>query len=356
MPFAPRIRKEMLYALDRFIIPALEAQATALVIAMPSFNFSDVSHQVLQKEFLPDKPFAPLQIDESWHNEMVMATHAPTFVFAYEGTCYERVGITQNTALSLAPAQRAAANGLTVLQLEAPTLLCYPAYTLRSLGVPRPENAQADGRALGWKLLKNKLLIYLNRRGPIEEVSTHPLEIEGELVVQVNELAVQLMQSPQQNHIAQQQYLVLMQLFRDYLLHQKPNIPNSSWVRPENYLPVNTASLSLKNQELCYQVIEYIITNLHTPLSLQGIAARFGVSRPFLNTLFHSSHQTTLMRYVTRMRIEAAKKILAETPERINDIASLVGFTNASSFSAAFHRQTGQTPGEYRHSQKYLER
>lgn len=352
MPFAPRIRKDILHVLDHFIIPALEAQATTLLLAAPPFDFSGVEHAVIQKQPLADKPFAPLQVDEAWPEAMVMSTNSTTFVFSYEGTCYERIGLTQSVAQSLDENARREANGLTVLELNAPTLLCYPAYTLRSLGVPRPESAKADGRALGWRLSKNKLLFYLNRRGPIEEMTTHPLEIENNLLVQINELAVKLMHTPGHHRIAQQQYLVLMHYLRDHLQSHKPNIPNTSWVRPESYLPVSTAELSPKNQELCYQVIEYIITNLHTPLSLQNIAARFSVSRPFLNSLFHQTHDTTLMRYVTRMRIEAAKKILAETPERINDIASLVGFTNASSFCAAFHRQTGLTPGQYRQQAK----
>ncbi len=352
MPFAPRIRKDILHVLDHFILPALEEESVALLLAAPPFDFSNVAYKVIQKEPLADKPFAPLQVDEAWPEAMVMSTNTPTFVFSYEGKCYERVGLTQSSAQALEGTTRQNANGLTVLELSAPTLLCYPAYTLRSLGVPRPENFQADGRALGWKLSKNKLLFYLNRRGPIEEMTTHPLEIENELLVQINELAVKLMHTPGQHRIAQQQYLVLMHYLRDHLQNHKPNIPNTSWVRPKSYLPVSTAELSPKNQELCYQVIEYIITNLHTPLSLQGIANRFGVSRPFLNTLFRTSHDTTLMRYVTRMRIEAAKKILEETSERINDIASLVGFTNVSSFCAAFHRQTGLTPREYRQQVK----
>jgi len=340
--------------LDKHVIPALEEATVPLLIAEPPYNFSSAGQTVLQKEFLPDKPFAPLQIEQQWLDEMVMSANVATFVFAYQGVCYERVGITQSQALALDEVQRAKANGLSVLRLEAPTLLCYPAYSLRSLGVPRPEAAHDTGCALGWILLPNRVLLFMNQRGPEAEFTTHLLEIEDELLIQMNELAMGLMRRPHQAHCAQLQYLSLMYFLREHLQHHKPNVSNSSWVGPEVYLPVHTEGISAKNQELCYQVIEYIIINLHHPLSLQSIAKRFGVSQPHLNSLFQQAHGMTVMRYVTRIRVEAARRILEESTERVSDVAALVGFSSVSSFSAVFHRHTGQSPNQYRKQRIYL--
>jgi len=352
MPFAPRIRKEILHVLDHFIIPALEAQAVNLLMVAPPFDFSAVEHEVIRKAPIADRPYAPLQVDEKWFDEMVMSTSTPSFVFAYEGVCYERTGITTATAQALDEEIRPSVNGLTVLKLEAPALLCYPAYMLRSLGVPRPENKQADGRAMNLRLQKNRLLVALNRRGPIEEIVQHPLEIESPLIAQMNEMAIELMRSQSQHRIARYQYLAMMLALRDYIQTHRPSIPNSAWVRPEIYLPTDAGSLTPRNRELCFGVIEYIIANLHRPLSLQGLATRFGVSRVHLNGLFQQAHGTTLMRYITRMRIEAAKQMLSDNSERIGDIAMLVGFANANSFCTLFHRHTGLTPGEYRRQSK----
>jgi AraC-like DNA-binding protein len=354
MSFAPRIRKEILRVLDQHVIPALEGTTVPLLIAEPPYNFASAGQTVLQKEFLPDKSFAPLQIEQQWTEEMVMSANVATFVFSYQGVCYERVGITQAQSLVLDEAQRAKASGLTVLRLEAPTLLCYPAYTLRSRGVPRPEAAHDTGCALGWILLPNRVLLFMNQRGPEAEFTTHLLEIEDELLIKMNQLAMDLMRRPHQAHCAQLQYLSVMYFLREHLHHHKPNVSNSSWVGPEVYLPVNTEGISAKNQELCYQAIEYIIINLHHPLSLQGIARRFGVSQPHLNALFQQAHGMTVMRYVTRIRVEAARRILEESAERVSDVAALVGFSSVSSFSAVFHRQTGHSPNQYRKRRLFL--
>ncbi len=348
MSFAPRIRKEILRVLDNHVIPALEGAPVTQLIAEAPYNFSSVEQTVLQEQFLPDKPFAPLQIEQYWYDEMVMSVNVATFVFSYQGVCFERVGVTQASAAALGEAEREQAHGLSVLRLEAPTLLCYPSYALRSLGVPRPEAAHDTGCALGWILLPNRVLLFMNQRGPEAEFTTHPLEIEDALLVQMNELAMGLMHRPHQSHSAQLQYLSMMYFLREYLKHHKPGVSNSSWVGPEVYLPVRTEGISLKNQELCYQVIEYIITNLHHPLSLQGIARRFGVSQPHLNSVFQQAHGMTVMRYVTHIRVEAARQILEDSNERIGDIAALVGFSSVSSFSAIFHRHTGQSPNQYR--------
>ena len=348
MSFAPRIRKEILRVLDSHVIPALEGAAVPLLIAEPPYDFSPVGQTVLQEEFLPDKPFAPLQIEQYWYDEMVMAANVATFVFSYQGVCYERVGITRSQATALDEGQRAKAHGLSVLRLEAPTLLCYPSYALRSLGVPRPEAAQDTGCALGWILLHNRVLLFMNQRGPEAEFTTHLLEIEDELLIKMNALAMDLMRRPHQAHSAQLQYLSVIYFLREYLHHHKPNVSNSSWVAPEVYLPIHTEGISPKNLELCYQVVEYIIINLHHPLSLQGIARRFGVSQPHLNALFQQAHGLTVMRYVTRIRVEAARRILEESTERVGDVAALVGFSSVSSFSAVFHRHTGLSPNQYR--------
>jgi len=44
------------------------------------------------------------------------------------------------------------------------------------------------------------------------------------------------------------------------------------------------------------------------------------------------------------------------TSSIVEQMCDVAGFTNASSFCAAFHRQTGQTPNEYRRQQKYRKR
>ena len=53
--------------------------------------------------------------------------------------------------------------------------------------------------------------------------------------------------------------------------------------------------------------------------------------------------------YLIRCRVEAARKLLAEQPERsITDIALECGFQSSQYFATAFRQRTGQTPSDFR--------
>src|SRR6202011_613950 len=53
-------------------------------------------------------------------------------------------------------------------------------------------------------------------------------------------------------------------------------------------------------------------------------------------------------RYHANRRIEQAKRLLANRELSVTAIALDVGFSETSTFTAAFHRLTGQTPSGYR--------
>jgi AraC family transcriptional regulator len=55
-------------------------------------------------------------------------------------------------------------------------------------------------------------------------------------------------------------------------------------------------------------------------------------------------------RYHTDRRIEHAKDLLAERKRTVTDIGLSVGYSETSSFSAAFRKSTGLTPSAYRRS------
>ena len=56
------------------------------------------------------------------------------------------------------------------------------------------------------------------------------------------------------------------------------------------------------------------------------------------------------MAYVNRVRIEAAREMLAETPLSVSDIAAQTGFKDSFYFSKKFKAVTGITPRQYRNS------
>src|SRR5690606_1568831 len=116
MPFASKIRKDALLALDQFIIPALQTQEILQILAEPPFDFKSTQYQIVQQDFLADKPYVPLQIEEHWYQQLVMSANTPVLMFAYDGVCDERIGITHQQAQMLNVPERQQFGGVNVLR------------------------------------------------------------------------------------------------------------------------------------------------------------------------------------------------------------------------------------------------
>lgn len=84
-----------------------------------------------------------------------------------------------------------------------------------------------------------------------------------------------------------------------------------------------------------------------SPLSLEAISARLNVSGEYLSQLFSRQMQVTLITYLKRCRVEAAKTLLLERKWTVQEIASMVGYQNEKYFYKVFRDVTGLSPTEY---------
>ena len=73
-----------------------------------------------------------------------------------------------------------------------------------------------------------------------------------------------------------------------------------------------------------------------------------GLSRRRLAEVFSAVYGVTPSDYLARLRLEAAKQLLADTDDSIVDIAYAAGFGGMSSFYRLFKAQTGLSPAVYR--------
>ena len=67
-----------------------------------------------------------------------------------------------------------------------------------------------------------------------------------------------------------------------------------------------------------------------------------------LKYIFKKLYGCTVNEYIINLRLEEAKKILESGENSIADVARLVGYKKAGSFSRMFKRETGMLPREYR--------
>jgi AraC family transcriptional regulator len=96
--------------------------------------------------------------------------------------------------------------------------------------------------------------------------------------------------------------------------------------------------------------IEFMRDNLHLPVSLADMAGSTGLSMYHFLRVFRASTGVTPRRFLTRMRIDVARRHLEDSDLSVTDIARLSGFSSASQFSTAFRRETGMAPRAFRRS------
>ncbi len=97
--------------------------------------------------------------------------------------------------------------------------------------------------------------------------------------------------------------------------------------------------------------LEYIENNFsQDTLSLNNVAGAIGVSANYFSSIFSQEMKMTFIEYVTKKRMEKAKKLLKQTEKHSNEIAAEVGYKDPHYFSFVFKKTVGCTPREYRNS------
>ncbi|MEI2397834.1 helix-turn-helix domain-containing protein [Paenibacillus sp. FSL R10-2199] len=84
------------------------------------------------------------------------------------------------------------------------------------------------------------------------------------------------------------------------------------------------------------------------PKPLEAYYSSLQLSRGHFFELFRKSTGASPVEYMNRFRVNRAKEDLLHSPLSITEIAEKYHFSSLHYFSRLFHRQTGQTPREFR--------
>jgi len=96
------------------------------------------------------------------------------------------------------------------------------------------------------------------------------------------------------------------------------------------------------------RAIEFMHDNFGRELALEEIASAAYLSEYHFARLFKQIAGVTPHVYLANVRLERARKLLADTALPISEIASMVGYQSQSHFSKMFRSVTGLTPRAYR--------
>ena len=96
------------------------------------------------------------------------------------------------------------------------------------------------------------------------------------------------------------------------------------------------------------QVRRYLEDNYMFDLSLDSVGEILHISPAYLSAQFKKYQKMNFLDCLTELRINAAKKLLADPLRSTAEVASMVGYDDSSYFARAFKKRTGMTPTQYR--------
>lgn len=92
---------------------------------------------------------------------------------------------------------------------------------------------------------------------------------------------------------------------------------------------------------------QFIIDNLSAELIVREIAQRFQIGESTLRRHFFAYNKISVSQFVLQCRMEHAMKLISAHSLNINQIGTLVGYNELSSFTRAFTKYYGHSPKYY---------
>jgi transcriptional regulator GlxA family with amidase domain len=108
------------------------------------------------------------------------------------------------------------------------------------------------------------------------------------------------------------------------------------------------AQMSTKSQ--IQEAQEYVLENLSKDLSVDALALRAGMSTRNFSRVFRRELKYTPAAFVDAARIDAARRMLADTRTPLQRVARACGFGTVNSMRRVFVRNLGVSPHDYRKS------
>ena len=93
---------------------------------------------------------------------------------------------------------------------------------------------------------------------------------------------------------------------------------------------------------------EFIENNFQEKITIDQLATMFALGRRNLERRFKKATSNSVIEYMQRVKIEAAKKRLETSRENVNEVMYQVGYSDTKAFRTTFKKITGLSPVQYR--------
>lgn len=179
----------------------------------------------------------------------------------------------------------------------------------------------------------------------LEQETDSPYYWLGRIVVQDDERlqsTLQLLRTMEQIHVPDKREMVLHYV-RDICLQ----------CVMEHWKAQGTSAKMIADPVVA-KAVEHMQHFYHTPLSIAELAAEYGLSHALFTRRFTIQMGVSPIAYLTDLRIQSAKALLAETAYTVAQVAEACGYEDPFYFSKRFHQITGLSPQMYRQRLKEL--
>lgn len=105
-----------------------------------------------------------------------------------------------------------------------------------------------------------------------------------------------------------------------------------------------------EHADILHKAVNYVREHHAQHITLDDVAAHVYLSKSYLSKLFKSEMGASFTEFVSRVRVERSKELLADPSLSLADIAIRTGFSDQSYYTKVFRSVTGLSPGQYRKS------
>jgi AraC family transcriptional regulator, transcriptional activator for feuABC-ybbA operon len=118
----------------------------------------------------------------------------------------------------------------------------------------------------------------------------------------------------------------------------------------------HSQTISRDNKQVIEETIDYLSHHYHRAITLTDLAKMAGLSNSHYSRLFKKYIGYSPVEYLTHLRIDRAKELLAHSDIRIKEVSQSVGYEDELYFSRIFKKIVGVSPTQFSDEQKIKEK
>ena len=104
----------------------------------------------------------------------------------------------------------------------------------------------------------------------------------------------------------------------------------------------------VETEVLIEKAVNYIAQNYENKLTLEEVASYLFITPNYLCSMFKRVMGINFVDYISKVKVQQAKKMLKNSSYKVKDISELLGYNDYTYFCKVFKKIEGTTPLEYR--------